>query len=197
MDSPGHVQATPQSFYFIFGGAQITGLISIILVNVWNIEYLGGYNWLKPSTRFNYHPLFMIIGFIYLSGNGMVVYRLLRREPKPILKKIHAALNGLGLLFAIIGAVSVFSFHNYNEDAKGNLAPIPNMYSLHSWVGLLVLILYAGQFTAGLTAFLYPGMPGAVRSAIMPFHVFGGTAIFGLAVVACISGITEKAFFVL
>lgn len=69
------------------------------------------------------------------------------------------------------------------------------MYSLHSWVGIVVLVLFGLQFVAGLVTFLYPGMPGKIRAMVLPLHVYGGTALFALAVAAVISGITEKAIF--
>lgn len=191
MYSPTHVATTPTSFYAVFGLAQVLGILAIILVNVWITQHLGGYNWSVPGLRFNYHPLFMLLGFIFLSGNGILVYRLLRKEPKPMLKKLHAIINGLGLLFAIVGSVAVFTFHN------DMTPPIPNLYSLHSWIGLLVIVLFALQFVAGTVAFLYPTLPGSLRSVILPFHIYGGTAIFALSIVAAISGINEKAIFAL
>lgn len=81
MDSPVR-KPVPNSFYSLFGAAQVVGhcdvavqtsylthtcpqffgLGSIVLVIVWNSKYLGGFDWSNPGTRFNYHPLFMILG---------------------------------------------------------------------------------------------------------------------------------------
>ncbi|KAI1299226.1 Plasma membrane ascorbate-dependent reductase CYBRD1 [Halotydeus destructor] len=174
-------------FYGLFGAAQILGGLSVILIVVWITKYLGGFGWESPAIRFNWHPLFMLLGFIIFGGNGILIYRLLRNEQKILLKRIHAILNGLGLLAALFGTYAVFSFHN--------AANIPNLYSMHSWVGLSVLILFSGQFVAGLTAFLYPGAPGHIRSMLLPLHAYGGTAIFAMSVVAVVSGINEKAIF--
>jgi cytochrome b-561 len=49
--------------------AQIIGLIMVILVGVWMGVYRNGYGW-DVSTVFNYHPLFMTIGMIFLYGDG-------------------------------------------------------------------------------------------------------------------------------
>ncbi len=54
-----------------------------------------------------------------------------------MMKLIHAGLNVLAFILAVISVVAVFDFHN----AKN----IPNMYSLHSWIGLAVVILYPAQ----------------------------------------------------
>lgn len=54
-----------------------------------------------------------------------------------MMKFIHAGLNILAFTLAVISLVAVFDFHN--------AANIPNMYSLHSWVGLAAVTLYALQ----------------------------------------------------
>lgn len=44
-----------------------------------------------------------------------------------------------------IGFVAVYDSHNLRTDAQGNPAPIPNFYSLHSWMGLTTMGLFALQ----------------------------------------------------
>jgi hypothetical protein len=44
------------------------------LVLFWVIYYLGGFGWHdQPKLEFNYHPVLMIGGFVYLSGNGKLL----------------------------------------------------------------------------------------------------------------------------
>lgn len=54
-----------------------------------------------------------------------------------MMKFIHAGLNLVAFILAVISLVAVFDFHN--------AAKIPNMYSLHSWLGLIAVILYCLQ----------------------------------------------------
>lgn len=54
-----------------------------------------------------------------------------------MMKLIHAGLNVLAFILAAISLVAVFDFHNAQN--------IPNMYSLHSWVGLTAILLYSLQ----------------------------------------------------
>lgn len=53
------------------------------------------------------------------------------------MKSIHAGLNAVAAVLAIISVVAVFDYHNVRS--------IPHMYSLHSWVGLTAVILYVQQ----------------------------------------------------
>ena len=48
---------------------QALGTILLVLSGVWMSES-GGFGW-TPKQVFNYHPLFMTIGMIYLFGNCM------------------------------------------------------------------------------------------------------------------------------
>lgn len=67
------------------------------------------------------------------------MYRLFLGQPKFTVKVMHAALQLLVLAMAAFGLKTVFDSHNLA--AK----PIPNMYSLHSWVGLSTVVLFGLQ----------------------------------------------------
>ena len=48
---------------------QVVGLVMVILVGVWMGNHLNGFSW-DATLVFNYHPLFMTIGMIFLYGDG-------------------------------------------------------------------------------------------------------------------------------
>lgn len=169
------------------------GLSSLIVVQmlVWIFHYRGGFAWQDvPALQFNWHPLLMVISLIILYGHGILVYRLLRNERKRRLKLLHAAIMISALLLASIGLKAVFDSHNLAIDG-----PYPNLYTLHSWLGLATVIFFALQWLFGFVSFLFPGIRHSLRSAYMPLHIYGGLLIFGMATATALMGFLEKALF--
>ena len=72
---------------------------------------------------------------------------------------------------------------------------LPHSYSLHSWCGLLTIILATAQWSLGLVTFLWPGLASHLRSFFLPIHIFVGLTIFIMACATALMGITEKAIF--
>lgn len=89
----------------------------------------------------------------------------------------------------MIALKTVFDSHNLASP------PIPNMYSLHSWLGLSAVIIFSLQYVAGFVAFLAPGLRENYRIAMMPLHIYFGLFGFGLAIASALMGLTEKAIF--
>lgn len=124
---------------------------------------------------------------------------------------MHGALALAAFILAVLGLAAVFRFHN----AHGT----PNMYSLHSWLGLVTVLLFSCQvgtapdppaphlslfprphplflqWAAGFSAFLLPWAPNWLRAFYKPIHVFFGATVLMLSVASCVSGINEKLFF--
>lgn len=74
-----------------------------------------------------------------LSSAGAVLYRipLTWGQNKLPWKLLHAALMLIALILSIVGLYAVFDFHNTSN--------IPNLYSLHSWIGIAAAALFAIQ----------------------------------------------------
>ncbi|XP_077417082.1 lysosomal membrane ascorbate-dependent ferrireductase CYB561A3 isoform X1 [Vanacampus margaritifer] len=175
-------------WYFLCLGL---GLACVVCVCLWNSQWRGGFAWDGTSLQFNWHPVLMVTGMLVLYGNGAVLYRvpLTWGENKLPWKLLHAALMLLALILSVFGLCAVFDNHN--------AANIPNLYSLHSWIGLITAFLFATQWAAGMSVFLLPWSPGSLRALLKPQHVWMGGALMTLGIAACISGINEKLFFVL
>jgi hypothetical protein len=52
------------------------------------------------------------------------------------------------------------------------------MYTLHSWLGLLFVILFGLQLMGGMFSFLFPLVSPAVRTKILPVHRASGIVLF-------------------
>ena len=52
---------------------QVAGFLAVVLTGIWMGHYRGGFAWSdKPVIQFNWHPLLMTLGLIYLYGNGKI-----------------------------------------------------------------------------------------------------------------------------
>ena len=83
------------------------------------------------------------------SVPGILMYRMFRNERKRKLKLLHAGIMISAFLCAVIALKAVFDSHNLNPckhpSQEGDTCPLPNLYSLHSWLGLLTVILFLFQ----------------------------------------------------
>ncbi|XP_067825217.1 cytochrome b561 [Heptranchias perlo] len=172
---------------WFMAATQILGLTAVIMTGVWLGHYEGGFAWDGSSLELNVHPLCMVIGMIFLYGDAILVYRVFKNESKTTVKILHAAIHLTALVAAIVGLLAVFGYH-----AAQN---IPNMYSLHSWCGLITVILFCTQWVMGLMFFLFPGSTYALRACYRPLHEYFGLGLFILAIGTALMGITEKLLF--
>merc|ERR1711997_933686 len=156
----------------------------------WAINIKGGVGYVENmGIPFNWHPVLMTLSLIFLYGNGALIYRVIppRNEGhKLALKSGHAAVMIITFVIMVIGLQAAFDSHNYASPPK------PNMYTLHSWVGLLAALLFGCQWALGFAAFLFPKFSPEIRSLLLPFHQYFGSAILALAVGAALMGHLEK-----
>jgi len=112
-------------------------IVPLILILWWIYEYLGGFDWSSDNSyKFNWHPVGMVTGFLFFFGNAIVAYRLLPFGIKTN-KKIHAAFHLLALASILFGMIAVIQ----NKFDQG----YSQMYTSHSWLGAVVLLLYIVQ----------------------------------------------------
>ena len=95
-------------------------------------------NWTIPLELFlcSLLPVFLLI-FNSLYFSAMIVYRVFRHENKFVVKLVHFGLQLVAFCVAVVGLKAAFDYHNSNN--------ISNLYSLHSWSGLITIILFTTQ----------------------------------------------------
>ncbi|KAM8806756.1 plasma membrane ascorbate-dependent reductase CYBRD1 [Eudromia elegans] len=176
-------------FLALLVSALLVGFVSVIFALVWVFHYREGLSWDGGAGEFNWHPVLIVTGFVFVQGIAIIVYRLpwTWKCSKLLMKFIHAGLNTIAMILAIVSMVAVFDYHNARN--------IPNMYSLHSWIGLTALIFYSLQLFLGFAIFLLPFAPIRLRAALMPIHIYSGLLIFATVIASALMGITEKLIF--
>ncbi|XP_046455678.1 plasma membrane ascorbate-dependent reductase CYBRD1-like isoform X1 [Daphnia pulex] len=166
------------------------------LVLFWVIYYLGGFGWQdQPKLEFNYHPVLMIGGFVYLSGNALLSYRSFGCCRHIYKKLFHTVFHILAVPAIVMGFITVWDSRNLS------VPPIANFWSLHSWMGLTTMGLFAIQvvrtLVVGFFSFLIllccEARTAALRAALVPVHATFGLITFLMAIATCLTGITEKA----
>ncbi|XP_066135465.1 plasma membrane ascorbate-dependent reductase CYBRD1 [Saccopteryx bilineata] len=178
-----------RGFLGLLVSALLVGFLSVIFTLVWVLHYREGLGWDGTALEFNWHPVLVVTGFVFIQGIAIIVYRLpwTWKCSKFLMKSIHAGLHAVATILGIISLVAVFDFHNTFN--------IPNMYSLHSWIGLTAVILYVQQLFLGFFIFLLPIAPLSLRAVLMPIHVYSGLLIFGTVIATVLMGLTEKLIF--
>uniref|UniRef100_A0A4X2KKA5 Transmembrane ascorbate-dependent reductase CYB561 n=1 Tax=Vombatus ursinus TaxID=29139 RepID=A0A4X2KKA5_VOMUR len=136
MEAAGGMVSTPKALPYFVALSQILGLTVVAITGAWLGLYRGGLAW-ESALQFNVHPLCMVIGMVFLQGDALLVYRVFRNEAKRTTKILHGLLHIFALVIALVGLVAVFEYHKKMSYA--------DLYSLHSWCGLLVFILYLVQ----------------------------------------------------
>ncbi|PSR88236.1 Transmembrane ascorbate ferrireductase [Actinidia chinensis var. chinensis] len=169
--------------------ARLSALIVAVLVLIWALGFKSSF---FPSTPSHedliyavLHPLFMVIGFILISGEAILVHRWLPGS-RNLKKSVHLCLQGVALACGIFGIWTKF---------QGQDGIVANFFSLHSWMGLFSISLFGAQWLMGFLSFWHRSETRSIRVRILPWHVFLGLYTYGLAVVTAETGLLEKLTF--
>ncbi|ODN00241.1 Cytochrome b reductase 1 [Orchesella cincta] len=166
--------------------AAVSGILMWLLMFVWVFGFTGGVSWGTDSkTEINLHVILMTVFMVYLQGHGAIIFRTLPSRPKFQVKLIHAGFHFTTVIAVSFGLWSAVRAHNM----KGQ----PHFFTLHSWIGIIAIVLFYGQFLAGFLVFLLPYAPMRVRNFVIPYHKFMGPLIFLSSCMAAATGMMMKA----
>uniref|UniRef100_A0AC11CCE4 Cytochrome b-561 n=2 Tax=Caprinae TaxID=9963 RepID=A0AC11CCE4_SHEEP len=136
MEGPASPAPAPGALPYYVAFSQLLGLTVVAMTGAWLGMYRGGIAW-ESALQFNVHPLCMVIGLVFLQGDALLVYRVFRNEAKRTTKVLHGLLHVFAFVIALVGLVAVFEHHRKKGYA--------DLYSLHSWCGILVFALFFAQ----------------------------------------------------
>lgn len=153
----------------------------------------GGLSWEEgqASKVFNWHPLMMIVAFVLMTLASLAFRTPCTCVDRVKRKLYHGMMWTLSIVCVIVGLVAVFKSHN--DPINGYIA---NMYSLHSWVGCIVLCLYALQFVGGFTFFGLKIGTASFKAKLLKVHQFYGSFIYYGTAATILLGIQEKEGFI-
>jgi len=189
--------------------ARVLELFTFVLTAIWIFHNLGGVGFspkivLGPKKHaeevtndtgpvFNWHPLLMSLAFPVFMSEAMLAYRrpLAKDLDRGQRKMLHAALHSAAIFCIIFGIVAAFQSHSLKKPV-----PIPQLYSPHSYLGMLTFIMSLLQYLAGLGGFLLPKMSAPQRAALSPLHMYLGRATYVLGLATMTVGIQEKTTFI-
>ena len=88
-----------------------------------------------------------------------------------MVKTIHLCLQGAAFIFAVVSLLAVFDFHNHKN--------MKNITSLHSWIGMVIVILFGLQVRSSNNILCRMNVDvsssscaalGRVESTLLPVH---------------------------
>lgn len=59
-----------KQFLVALSAAAVVGVVSVIFVLTWVLHFKEGLAWDGGLAEFNWHPVLLVIGFIFLQGIG-------------------------------------------------------------------------------------------------------------------------------
>lgn len=189
IESGHHDPVQRRNYLIVLGLSVSSALVGLTLLLVWMFKYraVTGLGISNAGQLSNLHPILMFTFMVSLNMYAVLVYRTHYNLPKDRLKWTHAILSGGNIAMSLLGVYAMYKAHL--------MSGIPNFYSLHSWIGVTVNVLYLSQLIAGFVSFLKPGLPLHQRAVLMPLHRLLGTMILVLAAGAAITGIAELVIF--
>uniref|UniRef100_A0A0A0KLE5 Cytochrome b561 domain-containing protein n=1 Tax=Cucumis sativus TaxID=3659 RepID=A0A0A0KLE5_CUCSA len=99
-------------------------------------------------------------------------------------KVVHLVLHLMALACGIFGVCMAFKFHHEIK--------LSDLLSLHSWIGLIAVSLYAFQWIFGFFVYFFPGAEARRRGNMLPWHVYFGVFIFLIATCNAELGLLQR-----
>jgi Eukaryotic cytochrome b561 len=127
----------------------------------------------------------MVITFGCIVPVSLTSYRVLKAG-RAWQKRLHMLLHSASAVLSTIGIVAMFRFHKEKD--------IPDLYSVHSWLGIIVYIGFICTYVASFLLFWWPQLASRQRDApaIMWVHRTGGSILFIGAICTMLMGLQDK-----
>lgn len=137
-----------------------------------------------------------IVSFFYIHrrlfqrfsvSTAILVFRLFRNSSKFAVKVVHTIFHSASIIFISLGLAVEFISHYYSGE--------PDLYSLHSWVGMATIVIFISQFIFGFVCFFFPSISARLKSSYLKIHIFFGVLCFVMAIATSLIGLNQNARF--
>ena len=165
----------------------ILSIITTILAFVWashdNDHYTG---WLGGFNKCTIHAVVMILGMCFCYTQALMSFRVLHFLGHDLTKRIHAMFHTLTIGAIITGLYNIIKWHNFKH--YGHLS------TMHSWLGILLILVYFQNWVLGIICFGIQrlGIPIEWKKKYLPSHRFLGIVGLLLATIVMQTGIAQK-----
>ncbi|XP_054166255.1 uncharacterized protein LOC128963762 isoform X2 [Oppia nitens] len=174
--------------------AQVGMWGAVLLLLYWMLKFDKGFAWQHDRRKmFNLHAFLMLTGFIFMNGQAMLIYKTFLCCKKIYNKITHTIFFLLSISLITFGLiVGIQAQHMGQLDL-----PTQHFYSIHSWIGLATVGLFALQFLFGFVSFLVllccERATAGYRATVLPTHQTMGITIYMLAIAGCLTGLLQTA----
>jgi len=137
---------------------------------VFSPKHLGGVgSSAHPDKLFNFHPLLNFFAFLCLSV-GVMSWKIFPNWTHRQRKSVHGVLNTAGLILILTSTAIVVRWHA--------LLDSEHFYSVHSWLGLMTIVVASAQWLGGFCGFGLAVVGDEWKATLLPVHKFLGTLVY-------------------
>ncbi|XP_047578110.1 plasma membrane ascorbate-dependent reductase CYBRD1 isoform X2 [Lutra lutra] len=165
-----------KGFLGLLVSSLLVGFLSVIFTLIWVLHYREGLGWDGTALEFNWHPVLMVTGFVFIQGIAIIVYRLpwTWKCSKLLMKSIHAGLHTVATILLLLG-IFIFLLPWAPLSLRAFVMP------MHVYSGLLIFGTVIAAVLMGVTEKLFFALNSSGYSKFPPEGVFTNT--LGLLIV--------------
>ena len=131
----------------------------------------------------------MTSGFIMAFIWAALSFRIFQFG-KPLNKILHALFHTGAIVCFSIGLYAVFSGNN-NLDKNSSHSYYPNLYSIHSWMGIGLIALYCSNYILGIMVFFWNVFGDRGKAFFLDHHISLGIILVVMAGIVAESGLAD------
>lgn len=173
--------------------AMFTSILAVVYISIWMKGadtakgYLGGLDW--KELIFNWHPILMTSGFIMAFIWAALSFRIFKFG-KPTNKLLHIFFHSGAVICFSVGLYAVFTGNN-NIDKNSSHTFYPNLYSIHSWIGIGLISLYCLNFILSILIFVWNIFGDRGKSLFFEYHISMGIILIVISGIVSLSGLAD------